>query len=227
MGIYMNKLVTLTAGTVLAVTAISASAEEFSKNAAFVTDYVWRGLSQTDNRAALQAGADYSNGNAYASVWVSNVEDGNNAEGMPVEMDVSFGYNNQFDKFNLDTSITTYNYLHDQGTDLTEFRVATTPVKGLEIALNREIKLKYWYPEVSFEKFLPHRLYLDLSAGLWSFDGADTAVTFRGELARDFPEFHHVDLFAALTYISDDTVTVNDTQEDADTLLLVGVRKRF
>ena len=223
----MNKLVTLTAGTLLAITTMSASAEEFSKNAAFVTDYVWRGLSQTDNSAALQAGADYSNGDAYASVWLSNVDDGTNAEGMPVEMDVSFGYNNKFDGFNLDTGVTTYNYLHDQTRDLTEFRVASTLMEGLEVALNREIKAKYWYPEVTYEKFLPHRLYLDLAAGFWSYDDAETAVTFRAELARDFPEFHHIDLFGAFTYISDDTVGSDDNQEDSDALLLVGVRKRF
>ncbi len=223
----MNKLLTLTAGSLLAICAAQASAETITQNAAFVTDYVWRGLSQTDNSAALQAGANYSNGNAYASVWMSNVEDGTGAEGAPLEMDVSFGYNNQLDGFNLDMSVTTYNYLHSNTDDQTEFRVATTPFKGLEVALNREIKSKYWYPEVNFEKFLPHRLYLDLSAGLWSFDDGDNAITLRAELARDFPEFHHIDLFAAITYISDDTITLNDNQEDADSLLLVGIRKNF
>lgn len=223
----MNKLLTLTAGSLLAITAMSASAEKFTKNAALVTDYVWRGLSQTDNNPALQAGSDYSNGDAYASVWLSNVDDGTGAEGLPVEMDVSFGYNNKFDGFNLDTSVKTYNYLHDNARDLTEFRVASTLIEGLEVALNREIKEKYWYPEVSYEKFLPHRLYLDLSAGFWSFDDADSAVTFRAELARDFPEFHHVDLFGAVTYISDDTIAANDSQEDDDAIFLVGIRKRF
>jgi len=223
----MNKLLTLAAGSLLAICAVQASAEKVTQNAAFVTDYVWRGMSQTDNSAAIQAGADYTNGNSYASVWMSNVDDGTGAEGAPLEMDVSFGYNNQFDKFNLDMRVTTYNYLHDQTGDLTEFRLATTPMKGVEVALNREIKAKYWYPEVTYEKFLQNRLYLDLTAGYWSFDDGDSALSFRAELARDFPEFHHIDLFAALTYISDDTVAANDNQEDADSLFLVGIRKRF
>ncbi len=223
----MNKFLTLTAGSLLVICATQASAEKVSQNAAFVTDYVWRGMSQTDNSAAIQAGADYTNGNSYASVWMSNVEDGPGAEGAPLEMDVSFGYNNQFDKFNLDMRVTTYNYLHDKTADLTEFRIATTPMKGIEVALNREIKAKYWYPEITYEKFLQNRLYLDLSAGYWSFDGGESALSFRAELARDFPEFHHIDLFAALTYISDDTVYKNDDKSDADSLFLVGIRKRF
>jgi len=223
----MHKLLTLAAGSLLAICAVQASAEKVTQNAAFVTDYVWRGISQTDNSAAIQAGADYTNGNSYASVWMSNVDDGNGAEGAPLEMDVSFGYNNQFDKFNLDMRVTTYNYLHDQTADLTEFRLATTPMKGVEVALNREIKAKYWYPEVTYEKFLQNRLYLDLSAGYWSFDDGESALSFRAELARDFPEFHHIDLFAALTYISDETVAMNDNKSDADSLFLVGIRKRF
>ncbi len=223
----MKKLITITTALLLTLGAMQARAEAISQNAAFVTNYVWRGLTQTDNSAALQAGADYKNKNAYASVWVSNVEDGQGAEGAPLEMDVSFGYNNKFKKFNLDMRVTTYNYLHDNTPDLTEFRVATTPMKGLEVALNREIKKKYWYPEVTYEKFLQNRLYLDLSAGFWSFDGGENALSFRAELARDFPEFHHIDLFAAVTYISDKTVIANDNNSDADSLLLLGIRKRF
>jgi uncharacterized protein (TIGR02001 family) len=223
----MNKFITITLGLLLSLGAMQASAETISKNAAFVTDYVWRGLSQTDNGVALQAGADYQNKNAYASVWVSNVEDGNGAEGLPLEMDVSFGYNNQFKKFNLDMRVTTYNYLHNNTQDLTEFRIATSPLKGLEVALNREIKVQYWYPEVSYEKFLPHRLYLDLSAGFWSYDGGESAITARAELARDFPEFHHIDVFAAITYISDKTVFADDNISKADSVLLLGIRKRF
>jgi len=223
----MHKLLTLAAGSLLAICAVQASAEKVTQNAAFVTDYVWRGISRTDNSAAIQAGADYTNGNSYASVWMSNVDDGTGAEGAPLEMDVSFGYNNQFDKFNLDMRVTTYNYLHDQTEDLTEFRLATTPMKGVEVALNREVKKKYWYPEVTYEKFLQNRLYLDLTAGYWSFDDGESALSFRAELARDFPEFHHIDLFAALTYISDETVYRDDNKSDADSLFLVGIRKRF
>ncbi len=223
----MKKLITISTALLLTLGALQASAEAITQNAAFVTNYVWRGLSQTDNNAALQAGADYKNKNAYASVWLSNVEDGQGAEGAPLEMDVSFGYNNKFNKFNLDMRVTTYNYLHDNTPDRTEFRVATTLSKGLDVALNREIKQKYWYPEITFEKFMQNRLYLDLSAGLWSFDGGESALSLRAELARDFPEFHHIDLFAALTYISDKTVYANDNTSSADSLILFGIRKRF
>ena len=37
-------------------------------------DYVFRGISQTDNDLAIQGGIDYKQGHAYAGIWASNVE---------------------------------------------------------------------------------------------------------------------------------------------------------
>lgn len=226
----MKKLLTLTAAALLASAPVSVFAKEsVTKNAALVTDYVWRGLSGTDNGPAIQGGFDYQNGNAYAGVWASNVDDTGSTEGLPFEMDVYFGYNNQFDGFNLNTSVTTYNYLYDTGADLTEFRVATDlqKVKGLELAVNREIKNGYWYLEGNFEKQLPHRLYLDASAGFWSVDDGDTAIVASVEIARDFPEFHHVDFFGAISMLSDETFMIEDNNDESEMIFYLGVRKNF
>jgi uncharacterized protein (TIGR02001 family) len=200
-----------------------------SHNVSLVSDYVYRGLSQTDNSPAIQGGSDYKNGNAYASVWFTNVDDVSGSEGLPVEMDVTFGYNNKFNSFNLDTSVITYNYLNDSIVDRTEFRVATSINKDIEIALHREVKTKYWYPEIIFEKYLANRLYFDAAIGYWNADDAnDDALTFRAEIARDFPEFHHVDIFIGVSHITDETpFGDNADSDDGDTLFVFGVRKRF
>lgn len=224
------KAIKLCSAAVLAVAALTSQAET-TYNAAFVSDYVWRGLTQTDNGAAFQAGADYTVGNAYAGTWVSNVEEQDGAEGVPAEMDVYFGYNHDFGAISIDTAVTTYNYLNDSTGDLTEFKVGVSPkqVKGLSVALHREVKTKYWYPEVAFETTLPHRLYLDAAAGYWSIDDADdSAFTMRAELARDFPEFHHIDVFGGLSYITDNTPGGNNADDDdAEALFLMGIRKNF
>lgn len=224
------KAIKLCSVAVLAAAALTSQAET-TYNAAFVSDYVWRGLTQTDNGAALQAGADYTVGNAYAGTWVSNVEEQDGAEGVPAEMDVYFGYNHDFGAISIDTAVTTYNYLNDSTGDLTEFKVGVLPkqIKGLSVALHREVKTKYWYPEVAFETTLPHRLYLDAAAGFWSIDDADdSAFTMRAELARDFPEFHHIDVFGGLSYITDNTPGGNNADDDdAEALFLMGIRKNF
>ena len=225
----MRTISTLALGAVLMGAASQAMSKNTTYNIGVVSDYVYRGISQTDNGVALQGGADYKVGNAYAGAWFSNVEEQDDSEGIPVEMDVYFGYNHKFGGFNLDTSIKTYNYLNDTNGDLTEFRLATNPIKGLEIGINREVKSKFWYPEVNYERFLPHRLYLDLHAGYWNIDDADdNALDFRAELARDFPELHHIDFFIAASHITDSTPGGDDADEDdAETLFLFGVRKNF
>ncbi len=54
------------------------SPHEFSANVAYTTDYVFRGVTQTDSGAALQGGFDYSYTgfeavDIYAGTWASNV----------------------------------------------------------------------------------------------------------------------------------------------------------
>ena len=66
------------AGCALAVmmaAAGTASAQgEFSGNVALSTDYVWRGISQSNGDMAISGGFDYSNGMFYAGTWASNVD---------------------------------------------------------------------------------------------------------------------------------------------------------
>ena len=47
-------------------------AGHLSYNIAVTSNYVWRGVTQTDNNAALQGGIDYSKGMFYAGAWASN-----------------------------------------------------------------------------------------------------------------------------------------------------------
>ncbi|MBD3808147.1 MAG: hypothetical protein IE880_05460, partial [Epsilonproteobacteria bacterium] len=48
----------------------------YSANMAFTSNYVWRGLTQTDNSPAIQGGIDIGYKGFYAGVWGSNVEFG-------------------------------------------------------------------------------------------------------------------------------------------------------
>ena len=82
---------------------------------------------------------------------------------------------------------------------------------------------------MKYVKFLPHRLYLDVSAGYWSQDDADdSALTARVELARDFPALHGIDIYGALDVISDSPPFGSDADDDASELeLVLGVRKKF
>ncbi|MBT6037837.1 TorF family putative porin [Draconibacterium sp.] len=74
-----SSLKTLSAVSVLSLSALAlpSQAGEWSANAAVTNNYIWRGLTQTENNSAVQGGIDYaSDGGFYAGTWVSNVNYG-------------------------------------------------------------------------------------------------------------------------------------------------------
>ncbi|MEO9274801.1 TorF family putative porin [Marinomonas sp. 5E14-1] len=221
----MKKLITL---TMISFAATGAHAQT-TKQIGLMTDYLFRGITQTDNNLAAYFKATEQVGNAYGGIHLINIDTSDDAEGLSVEMDVRFGYKNQFDGFNIDLEVITYNYLVDEKGDETEFKIGTSFGNNLDLALYRGIKKKTWYPELSYEAFLSNRLYLDASIGYWMPDDSnDTALTVRTELGRDFPELYGVDIYAAIDFISDSTPFggTND-QDDSNTEFVIGVRKNF
>lgn len=81
-------LTTLAAAGLLATGTVSA---DITGNIGLTSDYVFRGISQTDEGPAVQGGLDYAHeSGAYAGVWASNVDfvDGDEAS---IEMDLYAG----------------------------------------------------------------------------------------------------------------------------------------
>jgi uncharacterized protein (TIGR02001 family) len=69
----------LVAATAIAGCALAAPSQagDWSANAAMTSNYIWRGLTQTENEAAVQGGIDYSHESGfYAGTWASNVNYG-------------------------------------------------------------------------------------------------------------------------------------------------------
>ena len=98
--------------------AEEAAAEEessiYSWNAAIATDYMFRGVSQTDGEAALQLGADLNfDSGFYVGVWGSNVDFGDG--GPDLEIDTYVGWNTDFsDSWNFDVQLVRYNYIGEE-----------------------------------------------------------------------------------------------------------------
>lgn len=120
----MNKLLQTLLLSVLTVPAVASAAEAsphtFTANVGLVSNYLYRGISQTDNRAALQGGFDYSHASGfYAGLWGSNISwitsmsGGSAATGTAsLEVDTYFGYKNSFaGDFTYDLGFLRYNYL--------------------------------------------------------------------------------------------------------------------
>jgi|PlaIllAssembly_1097288.scaffolds.fasta_scaffold46974_3 uncharacterized protein (TIGR02001 family) len=84
----------LTHGLAALVLLASASAAhaEFSGTAAAVTDYNWRGVTQTAQGPAVQGSLDYSHSSGfYAGLWGSNVDFGDCCD-ESVEVDIYAGF---------------------------------------------------------------------------------------------------------------------------------------
>jgi uncharacterized protein (TIGR02001 family) len=63
------------AASVLAATMTIAQAQEFSANLGVTNNYVWRGITQSDDDFAVQGGADVAFDNGLsAGIWASNVD---------------------------------------------------------------------------------------------------------------------------------------------------------
>lgn len=100
--------------------ATSATAEEaesnFSWNLAVTSDYVFRGITQTDFDPALQGGLDYAFGDSgfYIGAWASNV-DFADPDGPDLELDTFVGFSvDASEKVNLDFSLVHYTYFGEK-----------------------------------------------------------------------------------------------------------------
>ena len=81
-------------GAVLALFSIGAAAEDtYTANVTMASDYVFRGISQTQEKGAIQGGFDAALDNGiYGGVWASNVNFDTGANGTSTEVDYYGGY---------------------------------------------------------------------------------------------------------------------------------------
>ncbi|MBF0154712.1 MAG: hypothetical protein HQL64_13305 [Magnetococcales bacterium] len=89
----------------------------FTSNVSLTSDYVWRGISQSNRSPAIQGGFKVAHElGFYASVWGSNVDFGNGATtvdgGLPhLEMDLTGGFTKEFPNgVSIDLGLLHYNY---------------------------------------------------------------------------------------------------------------------
>ncbi len=122
-----KSLLSLAVASVVA-TPLMASADGFgtiSANMALTTDYMFRGLSQTDNKGAVQGGFDWAHDSGiYAGIWASNVDfNGETNSGRTwsdnLEVDTYLGFSNEIGDtgFSYDIGILRYNYNDDKKSD--------------------------------------------------------------------------------------------------------------
>lgn len=108
----MKTLIGISAATGLAVAGAGAAHAEVSVNAAVTSNYVWRGVTQSDSGPAIQAGVDYSTDIAYVGAWASSVDFGGPGT---TEIDLFAGVTPSVGIVDFDFSV--YGYFYPQADD--------------------------------------------------------------------------------------------------------------
>ena len=177
--------------------AAPASPHSFTGNMSLVSDYRFRGITQTYGKPAIQGGFDYAHSSGfYAGNWNSNVSSGAGFPSGNLEMDFYGGWKASFGDFGLDLGTIYYYY---PGTDVSAANgttagftnprtgsVKTGQVHNQEIYIGgswKWISLKV-YDAISDYFSLPgtkNTYYWDLSAN-YDFGGGWGAVGHIGKL---------------------------------------------
>lgn len=122
---------TLAAGLIgLAAPASAQSTVDVAWNVGAVSDYVFRGFSQTSEDSAIQGGVDLTSGSFYAGAWASNVDFGDDTD---AEVDLYGGYRTEAVGFALDFGAIGYLYVGEpDGADYNyaEFKAAASRAVG-------------------------------------------------------------------------------------------------
>ena len=137
---------------------------EVSGNVAMATDYMFRGVSQTDNQMALQGGFDWSHASGvYVGTWASNVApaffsgSGNDPQ---LEVDVYAGYAGEAGAISYDVGVLRYNYTGYGDADTTEIYFGGSYGFGDSASVGVTF---YYSPELNFIGVDDSAWYTDIS----------------------------------------------------------------
>lgn len=97
---------------ILTLTALGVSnlaQADISANIGATSNYVWRGVTQTMDGAAVSGGIDFSHDSGfYLGAWTSNIDWGKGATG--AELDLYAGFSGKMESLDYDLGVIHYNY---------------------------------------------------------------------------------------------------------------------
>lgn len=238
------KAIMAAGAAALAMGSAGAGAATYSGNVAIATDYVFRGVSQTQERPAIQGGFDAAfDSGFFAGIWASNVDFGTDAS---TEMDYYGGYTGSFgcSSCSYKVGYYYYDYEGDPQLDYQELAASVT-YGGLTVGLNYSWEyfgegttdaigdeVEYFYPYANYTYALPFwdmSLALHVGQNLMSDDGVfepdeDQYTDWSVGLSRTFTEIGGITL--GLTYYD---TTIDDLYgidaDDADARVVFAASK--
>lgn len=158
----------------LPMTALADDASPFTWEITGVSDYVFRGASQSDENPTGQAGLTYTHDSGfYVGTWASGVDFGGAKPDF--EVDAFIGYNTDIsDTVNFDIALNRYNYPDAGDSNYNELTTTTTFAEtyALTIAYTNDVwalDADGWYFGLGREWELPQEFTLAANVGYSTF----------------------------------------------------------
>ena len=201
------------------LTALPATGAELSANVALASDYMFRGVSQTDEKLAIQGGLDLETDSGfYLGTWVSNVNFGTDSS---TEQDIYFGYAGETEGgIGYDLGYIYFDYEGDSEFDYQELALSMS-IGDLTFGVNYSSEYlgdggpRFIYPYVDYSYALPNDYSLSLHVGMTDLDeeglfevGEDSYADYSVGVSKTFDGF---DL--SLTYVGS-TIDGLDAADD-------------
>jgi len=216
-----------TAAAIGALLISGAAAAELSANIGVTSNYVWRGVTQTDDSAAVSGGLDYAHeAGFYAGTWTSNVDFDDDTT---AEVDFYGGFANEIDGgLGYDVGVIYYWYPGaNDDLDFTEIYlnlsysnfsggVAYTVDKEDDDADEHDL---YYHLGASFD--VAETWSVGGTVGYYDFDSGDSYTHGQLDITKSAGDFGDFTLSVSVADEDD------DLDIDGDTLVFVSWAKTF
>lgn len=189
----------------------SASYADATANIGVTTNYLWRGISLSNESAAVSGGVDYAHSSGlYAGVWTSSEGAAAALGGLSTgETDWYAGFSGESGKFSYDIGYVKYTYPQDGSVDFDEaYLDLGYSFASLYYANSSDLETDYFALTLEYDWF-------SFVYGDYSFDGDPTN------------DYSHYDLSAALTDELSITYATNDIDGDDQGRLVVSYGLEF
>ena len=188
----------------LALFSLQAAAE-VTGNASVTSDYIFRGLSQTNSQAAVQGGIDFSDESGfYVGTWVSNTDfDGSGSSG--AELDLYAGFSGEAGDIGYDIGLISYQYpkLSDS---LEEVYIGLTyKTAGVTYYYDWDNEASYIDGSLGFD--INDTVSTTVHLGSASFDGGGDYIDYGASVSKSFKDMSFT-LGVSQTDISGDDLAV-------------------
>ncbi|HBH36543.1 MAG TPA: hypothetical protein DDW45_09490 [Gammaproteobacteria bacterium] len=213
---------------------------ELSANIGVTSNYLWRGVTQTDDGPAVSGGVDWAHaGGFYLGAWISNIDWALDDVGSGAEVDFYGGFKGEYEEFGYDVGLIYYYYPSTGYEDSNFFELA---VSGSWKWFSAGINYTLTGDADSGAPFSSGDIYYHISASYefaesWSIGGTvgyyDFDTSGAWEAANGDGDYAHgqIDLTKSAGEWGDFTLTVSTAEEGSlssdDTKVAVSWSKTF